>query len=222
MFNYRDLGGHPVPGGRLRTGLLYRSDAVAGLDPDAAAGLGLHTAIDLRERGEKDAEPATVGPARVHELPVIDADPAAPYTQAGFTHWLVESRGHTWAAAVRLLAHEPLPAVFFCSSGKDRTGVLSGLLQSAVGMADAAVIADYAETERRMPPEYAELAMIRSRRAGLPEDIVMDGIGSPPELMAEVLAGVRDRHGTVARYLLDHGLAPDDLDLVRRRLVSAD
>jgi protein-tyrosine phosphatase len=220
VFNYRDLGGHPALGGQLRTGQLYRSDAVAGLDADAAASLGLRTAIDLREKGEKDAEPATVGPARVHEVPVIDADPAAPHTLAGFTLWLVESRGHTWADAVRLLAHEPLPAVFFCSSGKDRTGVLSGLIQSALGVGDAAVIADYAETERRMPPEYAELAMIRSRRAGLPEDTVMDGIGSPPALMTDVLAGVRARHGDAARYLHDHGLSADDLDLLRSRLVA--
>jgi protein-tyrosine phosphatase len=220
VFNYRDLGGHPAQGGRMRTGVLYRSDAVAGLDAETAANLGLRTAIDLREKGEKDAEPATVGPARVHELPVIDADPAAPYTLTGFTRWLVESRGNAWADAVRLLAHEPLPAVFFCSSGKDRTGVLSGLIQSALGVADDAVIADYAETERRMPPEYAELAMVRSRRAGLPEDVAMDGIGSPPELMADVLAGVRARHGDAATNLTDHGLAADDLDRLRSRLVG--
>lgn len=220
MFNYRDLGGHPALGGQLKTGLLYRSDAVAGLDAGAAASLGLRTAIDLREKGEKDAEPATVGPARVHELPIIDADPAAPYTLVGFTHWLVESRGHAWADAVRLLAHEPLPAVFFCSSGKDRTGVLSGLLQSALGVEDAAVVADYAETARLMPPEYADLAMIRSRRAGLPEDAALDGIGSPPELMADVLAGVRARHRDAAHYLRDHGLSADDLELLRRRLVA--
>src|SRR5689334_17772727 len=187
---------------------------MAGLDPDAAAAFGLRTAIDLREKGEKDAEPATVGAARVHELPLIDADPAAPHTLEGFTHWLVESRGHAFVDVIRLLAHEPLPAAFFCSSGKDRTGVLSGLLQSALGVEDAGVIDDYAETERRMPPEYVELAMIRSRRAGLPEDTAAVGIGSPPELMAEVLAGVRELHGDAAGYLTDHGLAAADLDLL--------
>ncbi len=90
MFNYRDLGGHPALGGHLKTGLLYRSDAVAGLDADA--------------------EPATVGPARGHELPVIDADPAAPYTLAGFTRWLVESRGNAWADAARYLRDHGLSA----------------------------------------------------------------------------------------------------------------
>ncbi len=219
LFNYRDLGGHEVLGGRLRTGLLLRSNAVVGLDADAAAALGLRTAIDLREPGEKHAEPATAGAARLHELEIIAADPGAPHTLEGFTRWLVESRGHALAEVVRLLVHEPLPAVFFCSSGKDRTGVLAGLLQSALGVADADVIDDYVETERRMPDSYHAVAMARSRRAGLPEDTAAIGLGSPPELMAEVLAGVRERHGDAAGYLFDHGLAADDLDRLRKQLV---
>jgi len=220
LFNYRDLGGHPVHGGRLRTGLLFRSNAVVGLEAEAADALGLRTAIDLREPGEKHAEPATIGRATLHEHEVIAADPDVPYTLVPFTHWLVESRGHAFADVVRLLAHEHLPAVFFCSSGKDRTGVLSGVLQSALGMTDDAVIAEYAETESRLPESYFAVALERSRRAGLPEDSPYEGLGSPPELMAAVLAGIEDRHGSAAAYLFDHGLAADDLDLLRQRLVA--
>jgi protein-tyrosine phosphatase len=225
LFNYRDLGGHALhvdgmPGGHLRTGLLYRSNAVVGLPPDVADGLGLLTAIDLREPGEKTAEPATVGRARVHELEIVAADPDVPFTLRPFTHWLVESRGRAFAEAVRLLAAEPLPAVIFCSSGKDRTGVLAGLLQSALGVEDAAVVEDYAETERRMPAGYLSLALERSRRAGLPMDEPLQEFGSPPDLMATVLVGVRQRHGSAAQYLYDHGLAPADLTRLRNRLME--
>lgn len=222
LFNYRDLGGHAVPGGRLRTGLLLRSNALVGLADPVATALGLRTALDLREPGEKQAEPATAGAAQVHELEIVAADPRVPYTLRPFTHWLIEARGHALADAVRLLAHEPLPAVIFCSSGKDRTGVLAGLVQSAIGVADAAVIADYAETERLMPSEYLGLALERSRRAGLPQDEDLTEFGSPPELMAAVLTGLRDRHGDAAQYLVDHGLAAADLDLLRTRLVVCD
>ena len=220
MFNYRDLGGHEVPGGRLRTGLLYRSNALVGLDAEEAARLGLRTAIDLREPGERNAEPATVGTAVVHELVVIDGDPQAPYTLHGFTHWVVEQRGHAIAEAVAVLAHADLPAVFFCSSGKDRTGMLAGVLLSALGVSDEAVAEDYAQTERLMPESYYELALARSRRAGLPEGTQLQDLGSPPELMVTVLAGLRDRHGGAAGYLIDHGLSATDLDLLRTRLVD--
>ncbi len=220
MFNYRDLGGHPVPGGHVRTGVLYRSNAIVELDEDQVAALGIRTGIDLREPGERDVEPPTLGSAVVHHLPVIDADPGAPYTLRGFTHWLIEQRGAAFADAVRLLAHAELPAVFFCSSGKDRTGMLAGLLLSALGVPADAVAEDYARTQRLMPESYYELALARSRRAGLPEGSEMDDFGSPPELMAAVLADVQARHGGAAGYLIDHGLSAEDLDLVRERLIA--
>lgn len=220
MFNYRDLGGHAVPGGRIRTGLLFRSNAVVGLAADEAARLGLRTAIDLREPGERDAEPATVGAAVVHELVVIDGDPEAPYRLHEFTHWVVEQRGHAIADAVRVLADAELPAVFFCSSGKDRTGMLAGLLLSALGVSDEAVAEDYGRTERLLPESYYELALARSRRAGLPEGAELGDLGSPPALMAEVLAGVAERHGGAAGYLVHHGLPVADLDRLRSRLVE--
>lgn len=222
MFNYRDLGGHPVPGGRVRTGVLYRSNAIVELDEDQVAALGIRTGIDLREPGERDVEPPTLGAAVMHHLPVIDADPAAPYTLHGFTHWLVEHRGAAFADAVRLLADAELPAVFFCSSGKDRTGMLAGLLLSALGVSAEAVAEDYAQTQRLMPESYYELALARSRRAGLPEGSKLDDLSSPPELMATVLADVQVRHGGAAGYLLDHGLAAEELDRVRERLIARD
>lgn len=220
LFNYRDLGGHPVPGGRLRTGLLFRSNAVVGLPDDVATRLGLRTALDLREPGEKSAEPPTAGSARVHEVELIAADPAAPHNLRPFTHWLAENRGHLLADAVRVLAHEPMPTVLFCSSGKDRTGVLAAIVQSALGVAEDAVLADYAQTEVLMPRDYLALAMERSRRAGLPADQSLDDFGSPPDLLAGVLDGIRARHGDTAQYLLDHGLSPAELERLRDRLVE--
>jgi protein-tyrosine phosphatase len=220
VFNYRDIGGHVVPGGRIRTGLLFRSNAIVELDADEVSALGVRTGIDLRESGERDFEPATLGAAVVHLLPVIEGDPSAPYTLRGFTHWVIERRGSTFADAVGLLAHAELPAVFFCSSGKDRTGMLAGLLLSALGVADEAVIDDYAETERRMPESYFAVALARSRRAGLPEGSRVDDLGSPPDLMAAVLADVKERHGGAAAYLLDHGLEAADLGRLRDRLVE--
>lgn len=220
LFNYRDLGGHPVPGGRLRTGVLFRSNAVVGLAPDVAEGLGLKTALDLREPGEKQAEPATAGLAALHEVEIVAADPEAPYTLRPFTHWLVEARGHLYVDAVRVLVNEPLPAVMFCSSGKDRTGVLAAVIQSALGVVDATVIEEYAETERRLPDGYLELALERSRRAGLPMDQPLVEFGSPPDLMAAVLAGLNERFGGAAAWLRAHGLTDAELGTLRDRLVE--
>ncbi len=222
LFNYRDLGGHPVPGGRLRTGLLFRSNALVGLDIEQALALELRTAIDLREPGERTAEPTTSGEATVHHVPIIDRGYAedVPEHLVPFTLWLAESRGPALARVVTLLAAADLPAVIFCSTGKDRTGVLAGILQSALGVADEAVVAGYAETAERMPPEYFDLALTRARAAGMVADFDRAQLDSPPELMAEVLAGVRRRHIDAAGFLVDHGLPADELERLRQRTLD--
>lgn len=58
LVNLRDVGGHPARGGGLvRTGLLYRSTELSGLDDsalDALARMGIRTVYDLRTRGERE------------------------------------------------------------------------------------------------------------------------------------------------------------------------
>ena len=54
----------------------------------------------------------------------------------------------------RILAQPgALPAVFHCAAGKDRTGILAGLLLSSLGVSDDDVVADYALTAEAMVPD---------------------------------------------------------------------
>jgi protein-tyrosine phosphatase len=59
--NFRDTGGHPTAGGgRVRTGLLYRSTELSGLnraDSDAIRRLGIRTVYDLRTDEERIRQP---------------------------------------------------------------------------------------------------------------------------------------------------------------------
>ncbi len=61
LANLRDIGGHPVHEvGRVRTGLLFRSTDLAGLDADGVEHvrrLGVRTVYDLRTREEREAHP---------------------------------------------------------------------------------------------------------------------------------------------------------------------
>jgi protein-tyrosine phosphatase len=75
--NLRDLGGHPTgTGGRVRTGLVYRSTALAGLDgpdADAFAALGVRTVYDLRTAIERTSAPDRLPPGAIHVVAdVID------------------------------------------------------------------------------------------------------------------------------------------------------
>lgn len=110
--------------------------------------------------------------------------------------------------------------MLFCSTGKDRTGVVVGVLQSALGVEDADIARDYAATEERIPDWYFEHAEARSRRAGFTGHYGRARLAAPPWLMLDVLDAVRARHGDAARFLIDHGLKPEDLDAIRGRLTA--
>jgi protein-tyrosine phosphatase len=61
LANFRDVGGHATRDGRrVRTGILYRSGALDGLEPadaEALERLGIRTIYDLRTRAEWDQRP---------------------------------------------------------------------------------------------------------------------------------------------------------------------
>ncbi|GID09383.1 tyrosine-protein phosphatase [Actinocatenispora rupis] len=76
--NARDIGGYATARGPVRTGRVYRSDALAKLTDDdlaALAGAGVTTVVDLRGQSEVDqlgADRLPPGVTAVH-LPILDA-----------------------------------------------------------------------------------------------------------------------------------------------------
>jgi protein-tyrosine phosphatase len=226
-YNFRDLGGLPAADGTIRHGRLLRSDALTGLADDGFAALlelGVRTAVDLRENNERRLDPPTLAEGTViHHRPIFanafDLDDGAglPEIYAG----ILEHCGDRIAGVVDLLAQPgALPAVIFCSAGKDRTGLVSALTLSALGVPDDLVAEEYARTERVMHGAFREVLIERSRRAGYNTQELAVKLGSPASLMLETLAGLRERHGDAAGYLRDHGLSEQALDRLRGELVS--
>ena len=87
--------------------------------------------------------------------------------------------------------------VFHCAAGKDRTGILAGLLLSALGVSDEIIMADYELTNRSLadrlswakvndPEEAAEIA---ARPTWL--------LRSSGPVMKAFLEGLRNRHGSI-------------------------
>jgi protein-tyrosine phosphatase len=81
--NLRDMGGWATPGGRVRTGMLYRTAEFGALEGDAAdsfAKLGIRSVYDFRTADERAASPNTVPSGTEYTILDIlaDADSAAP------------------------------------------------------------------------------------------------------------------------------------------------
>ena len=155
--NFRDLGGYDAGDGlQTRWRTLFRADGLGELtetDITVLGELGIRTVIDLRsgselERGRFDVE---AHPAAFHHFPFIEELPDAQDfdRRPGLlgTQYLeiVRDAGGQILAALEVLATpDALPAVFHCTAGKDRTGVLSAVLLSLLGVDEPTVVADYA------------------------------------------------------------------------------
>ena len=141
-------------------------------------------------------------------------DPAAgfpPDTLPLAEHYLemLDRFGGFVAQVMAAIANAPDGGVMVhCAAGKDRTGLISALLLGLVDVPAETIAADYAMTaELLRPREEAWLENGPGERAGR-------------EAMLAVLAGLTERYGGVEAYLLEAGLARDDLDRLRERLLA--
>jgi len=233
--NFRDFGGYEAHDGRrIRRRVLFRSDTLHRLthsDIETLNELGITTVIDLRSAGEIDrtGRIVTTVAAQYHHLPMFDEvaqserrpieekpPPGQSYIE------MLAGAGNAIGAAVRVIvAAGGRPSVIHCTAGKDRTGILAGLLLSALGVADADVVADYVltnecRTERDAFLEVhdpAYLAMLRS----LPP-WVREANGAA---MQATLDHVRTRWGSVAGYFESLGVPPSELSRLREALLEA-
>ena len=206
VHNFRDLGGYPTTDGRVtRWRRLFRADGLYRLTPEdleVVRELGIHTVLDLRtpnELVERGRFPVEDHPVDFHHLPMIDViwDPAAfdaSQPPADFLldmyRFMLESAEVRVAKAFQVLAMPgALPAVFHCAAGKDRTGIMAGLVLSSLGVSDADVVADYALTDRGDGPLHG------LGRAGQPR------VARPAGQPARSLHGGRPSgHGRPARH----------------------
>lgn len=170
VWNLRDLGDRPVmTGGRTRSRRMYRSGTLwFATMPDCTvlAEYGFDTVIDLRllqeERREEDWLCELLD-TRYHHLPIEVPDDRADIALAhpgGAEHY-VRLLDHNAARYVRALeiVSEPdsQPILFHCAAGLDRTGVLAALVLACLDVEEAAIVADYVESEaglRRIVDAY--------------------------------------------------------------------
>ena len=220
--NFRDLGGAPAAGGRIRTGLLYRSaqfDRASDQEARLIAERGITLAVDLRHDVEKAApnerlEAALPG-LRGLSVSLTDIIPDGETRSAGellaglaspadARHWMAAQfadtvrrrRPQALRAIEALMGNEQGAGLFFCVAGKDRTGVIAALLLMALGVPRAHVARDFDRTNRRilgMP-----FLRLRSRTAKSQYDLsgvpdaVIDALADAHPLFLDAVYGVVD------------------------------
>lgn len=211
--NFRDLGGLTgAQGRRVRAGRLFRSDHMGSIEPaDHAllAGLGVRRIMDFRSPIERDAFPCAVsGPLKI-SIPIqsetsmrleeliaergrISGEEARGIMREVYRNYL-RSYGPVFRSFFAELLADDGPHVFHCTAGKDRTGIASAMLLTALGVSHADIVRDYLLTNERW-------AMASHMGAQFPAD-VRDAIArADPSYLEAAFRTLADEFGGFHRY----------------------
>jgi protein-tyrosine phosphatase len=234
--NFRDLGGYRTADGR-RIGWrrLFRADGLSRLsdaDHRQLTDLGVATVIDLRtvdEAEQRGRFRVDRVPVRYVDLPLTDVLPATEelpsWGEASYVatrYGQMVSRGApALAGAFEVLGSgDALPAVFHCSAGKDRTGVLAALILAFLGVPDETIVEDYFLSASAMG------RLLERLRAEYPDNVEEVERFAPavlqvlPETMEEFLVSLRAEHGSYDALADSLGVADAVAGLRRTVLVE--
>ena len=232
--NFRDLGGYPVGGGyRTRWRVLFRADGLGDLTPtdfDVLRALDIRTVIDLRsgdelERGrfDVDAHPVTFPHFPIIEkLPDPDEFDRRPGLLGSQYQEMLRDAGGPIRSVLEILAIPgALPAVFHCTAGKDRTGVLSALVLTLLGVDEDAVVADYALSGEAMTRLRAKL-LVKYPEGRETIEAISEVFSAAPEQMEQLLDHLRAEYGSVSAYVDGLGTTPAVIGALRAALLEED
>ncbi len=198
--------------GKLRTGVVFRTDALDKLtaaDQQQLVTSGITKVIDFRSPTESGANPDKL-PASIPAVarPVYDpandfyvmvgkavqGGPAVQQQMLGdgkaagimrdYYRWLVTdaTARAQFGATVRDIATANGPVLFHCTAGKDRTGWMTAILMTALGVPKGQVYKDYLESNDNLA----------AGNKALMDGLVAKGLVTDPALFEPILGVSRE------------------------------
>lgn len=241
--NFRDLGGYRTADGRrVVWGELFRSNGLSNLtraDYRTLDQLRVRVVCDLRTEQEREAQPTSwqgEPPLFLNSAkPRLDLDTKSlgggSASDADIRRFLtsayrrmVNDYSDEFQTLFKELLAGDVPLIVHCSAGKDRTGIGSALILTALGVPRATVVADYALSGRLLDdrqvrheqgsakpdPTAALLSHLTpsARRALLASD---------PAYIEAALDQASSEYGSLPRYLERLGIGARETRALRER-----
>jgi protein-tyrosine phosphatase len=233
-YNVRDLGGYKtVDGHRTRWKTFLRSDGMHRLsarDQATLLGYGIRTVVDLRRTKEVEEAPNVFEHSdRVsylhHNLsgddlqaiapePVADLDPVHRIAQS-YSRGLDNRQAQYRDALAALASPGTLPAIFHCTAGKDRTGLIAALILGNAAVPTETIVEDYALSGRY----WFEACLATDTDPDVALRVhtwqEFQGQACPPAAMLQVLQHLEDRYGGIQVYMRTIGLTDEQIESLR-------
>ena len=262
-FNVRDIGKIPraaavgPSSARIRPGYVFRSGMLAHLTPNGKAtlanDLGVRRIFDLRSKSEHTQGPDPQ-PSEDVTLVWLDATEETPHLalepfveghgEAGFVVTYLDVLQTYKATIAQLLEHvrdrPSEPFLFHCTAGRDRTGVVAGLLQTLAGVPRDTIALDYMLSRIGSEPVRKQLEAFARLGAGVPtlaadasaEDVTAAAAAVPPGFLNLInlrvvcwdafVAALDKEHGGYEGYVTKVlGFSEADLATIKKNLTTA-
>jgi protein-tyrosine phosphatase len=236
--NFRDLGGYRSSfGGATRWGVLYRAAGLSEMTPADLAdfdALGIRTVYDLRRDEEREVAPDPVPTVHVclmsHVLAnvpmpdrgsLVDHDDGTQFMLQLYSGLLAHAGAEIGRLMREVAGGESLPAVFHCTAGKDRTGIVAALILLAVGVDRETVLDDFELTNRYVTRETHAAMYQRMIDHGMSPEAAAGMFAAARASMAAVFDELDRDYGGVERYLATHaGVDAGHLARLREQLLD--
>lgn len=237
--NFRDLGGYRSRfGGSTRWGVLYRSDR---LDKMSAADLvrfgelGIKRVFDLRNDDERATAPDPVPNVHVSimsnvedrgaNLMPIDGLSQPQEAEAALRSLydgILAYAGPDIGLILRSFADDDgLPALFHCTAGKDRTGVIAALLLELLGVGRDDILNDFELTNRYRSVDHQTDTVDHLTDQGMAPEAAAAMLDAPRWAMAGMLDDLDRNFGGIDHYIGQRALLDDDtITRIRVRLLD--
>lgn len=226
----------PIPASAfVRTSDLGRLTAA---DRDALAAAGVTLDIDLRTADEQAQSPdlladdarfayqrtSLMGTEKMDLQKMMTTFPDS--LGAAYVQWLDHSQPQFKQVFQRIAAERDGTVLFHCTAGKDRTGIIAGLLLDLAGVPRADIVHNYAISAHYLegqPKDSAMNAQIMELIRQNPEiGRKMAGMsGTAPENMEMFLVALHQQYGGAEGYLKSIGVSETEIDQLKLRLGQA-
>jgi len=250
LYNARDLGGYPTRDGRTtRFGVYIRSEAPVDLPPEDIAYLrdyGIPATMDFRGTGEIQARPSDLdGPMTYYHKPLFNeaamgkgpggpppGGPGGPGKMPGWGEAYIEmaETARDWAREVLTIAAEnPGAVLYHCTTGKDRTGLMSCYLLSIAGVSNPDICADYCVSQVYLEPVFEQMRSGKMQMGPPPDGSDMPEGGppmddsffqTPASAMMTVIDYLTEHYGGVVEYLRKIGVPEEIFEKIRNRFLE--
>ena len=237
-YNVRDLGGYETEDGRqTRWGALFRAADIHALSPSDQSTLidaGVRIVIDLRGSQELTEAPSVfsnlsgvqyrphnmTGDALINSWGTVPVPADSSIRLSTMYSTVLDERGDMVKSILETVSQPgALPAVFHCTAGKDRTGVLAALLLGIAGVPPERIVEDYALSARflygssTVPPDG-------SGANEFPPFADYQAMWCPPAAMGITLDHLESKYGGIVAYAKSVGVDAATLSRVREALVE--